>query len=185
MRRMDTVTRWLAALLLAIAAPVWADTVSLPVRVNEGSDAVLSVSLVDPNNQPVQPTSMAWWVTDEATGATLYYVDPAPTPGSTILLSLPPEAQFIANPNRDSEMHDVVVVFSYAGPTPTPSGVPSTLYGVAQARYQVDNDPTLVVGCVGGPSLGPTPPCGGTPVPTASYTRTPTLTPTRTRTPTP
>jgi len=112
----------------------------------------------------VTPQDIQLWV-DDADSGTRLYGPVGVTPGPSILLTLPPQANQIVNSAKESEEHRISTSFRYpAACTPVPNAGSNCKYGVGEARYLVKNR-RVVVGASTPGTFGPSPAPTSTPTP--------------------
>lgn len=164
MRRMIQVAL-IAGLLATIASYAPADDESfLGKPIEEGSSSELSITFRDTKGASVTPQNIQLYVDDNASTQRLY--GPVGiTPGPSVSVTLPPQANQIIDSAKDTEEHRITTVVRYPSscvPVPTPGS--NCQYKTGEARYLVRNR-RVVVGQSTPGTFGPSPAPTGTPTP--------------------
>lgn len=149
-----------ATIILGAATLAWAAPFQFNQIIKEGSHSQVSMVFRNLFNQSVVPSSVQVRVLDSASKDILCTL-PTPLPtqlAHSMTFTLKPECNKIRNTARNSENHQIEVLFTYdAGATD----------GSDYAEYQVDNLPQVAVGCAPTPTGAPAAQdCGNTPLPT-------------------
>lgn len=144
---------WLAVPALADDEPY------LGSPIEEGSTSELGMVFRDAKGTSITPQHIMLWVDDTATTQRLY----GPvlvTPGPSLTVELPPQANQIVTGSKAVEEHSITTQFRYpAGCVPVPTPNANCQTKVGQVPYLVKNRRVVVGGAAGtyGPTPAPTP----------------------------
>jgi len=151
----------LAGLIALLALPVRADERPLVGQpIDEGATSKMTFQVQDTTGAAVTTRDLFCWVDDVET-TTRLYGPIAPTPGTPVTITLPPQAHQIVTNTKDLEEHVLTCIGRGPGgsgcpPAPTPVNANCDVT-VGAVRWLVQQHRVSVGGSTPAPSPAPTP----------------------------